>query len=185
MGRFFVSKVGWPCAFLLFLAANLYGQVDRGALAGTVKDSSGLGVPGATITVVQDATGLKRVAVTSCSGTYDIPELPVGTYTATFALQGFQTVEFENLVVSVEHTATLNAVLEISGTTQRIEVVGSAQLLEENSDTIGARVERKEVSELLLNGRNWASLTGGNFGIITASDGFTKRIMNFRMKFYF
>jgi len=157
-GRFGAPKL-WLFGFLLLVTANLYGQVDRGALTGTVRDSSGLGVPGARITVVQNATGLKRVTVTSSSGTYDIPELPVGTYTATFALQGFQPVGFQNLVVSVEHTATLNAQLEISGTTQRIEVTGSAQQFDETSNTVGARVERKQVSELLLNGRNWASLT--------------------------
>jgi hypothetical protein len=149
---------GWLFVFLLF-TVNLCGQVDRGALAGTVRDSSGLGVPGASITVVQNSTGLKRVVATSSSGSYDIPELPVGTYTATFTLKGFRPVGFENLVVSVEHTATLNAVLKVSGNTERIEVTGSAQQLDENSNTLGARVERKQVSELLLNGRNWASLT--------------------------
>ena len=158
IGRFLVPKLGCLCGFLL-LAASLYGQVDRGALTGTVRDSSGLGVPGASITAVQDATGLKRVAVTSSSGIYDIPELPVGTYTVTFTLKGFQPVGFEGLAVSVEHTTNLNAVLEISGTTQRIEVTGSSQQLDENSNTLGTRVERKQVSELLLNGRNWSNLT--------------------------
>jgi len=153
-----MPKLAGLFGFLL-LTANSYGQVDRGALTGTVRDSSGLGVPGASITVVHNATGLKRVALTSSSGTYDIPELPVGAYTVTFALQGFQPVGFENLVVSVEHTVTLNAVLEISGTTQRIEVTAETQQLDETSNTLGAHVERKEVSELLLNGRNWSALT--------------------------
>ena len=146
------------CGFLL-LTANMYGQVDRGGLTGTVKDSSGLGVPGASIAAVQSATGLKRAAVTSSSGTYDIPELPVGTYTVTVARKGFQTVSFENLVLAVEHTTTLNAVLQISGTTERIEVMGSAEQLDETSNTLGASVECKQVTELLLNGRNWATLT--------------------------
>lgn len=148
----------WLCGFLL-LTANIYGQVDRGGLTGTVKDSSGLGVPGASIAAVQSATGLKRVAVTSSSGTYDIPELPVGIYTVTVALKGFQTVSFENLVVALKHTTTLNAVLQVSATTERIEVMGSAQQLDETSNTLGASVERKQVTELLLNGRNWATLT--------------------------
>jgi hypothetical protein len=59
---------------MLVMTANLYGQVDRGALTGTVTGSSGLGLSGASIIVVQSATGLKRVAVTSSSGTYDIPD---------------------------------------------------------------------------------------------------------------
>jgi len=116
-------------------------------------------VPGASVAAIQNGTGLKRSAVTSRSGTYDIPELPVGTYTVTFALKGFQTAGFENLVVAVEHTTTLNAALKVSGTTERIEVSGSGQQLDENSNALGTRLERKQVSELLLNGRNWASLT--------------------------
>ena len=148
----------WICGFLL-LTANLYGQVDRGSLTGTVRDSSGLVVPGVSVTASQDATGLRRATLTSSSGTYAIPELPVGIYTVTFAVKGFQTVKFESLEVALEHTTTLNAALAVSGATERIEVVGSAQQLEENSNTLGARVERKQMSELLLNGRNWATLT--------------------------
>jgi len=148
----------WICGFLL-LTANLYGQVDRGSLTGTVRDSSGLVVPGVSVTASQDATGLRRATLTSSSGTYAIPELPVGIYTVTFAVKGFQTVKFESLEVALEHTTTLSATLAVSGATERIEVVGSAQQLEENSNTLGARVERKQVSELLLNGRNWATLT--------------------------
>ena len=146
------------CGFLL-VTADLYGQIDRGSLTGTVRDSSGLVVPGVSVIAWQDATGLRRTTVTSSSGTYAIPELPVGIYTVTFAAKGFQTVKFESLEVALEHTTTLNAALAVSGTTERVEVVGSTQQLEENSNTLGARVERKQVSELLLNGRNWASLT--------------------------
>ena len=152
-----LQRLWWICGFFL-LTVNVYGQVDRGGLAGSVRDSSGLVVPGATVLASEDATGLKRTTITSGAGTYDLPELPVGTYSVTFVLKGFQPVEFQDLVVSVEHTTTLNAVLEISGTTQRIEV-GGAQQLDQNSDTLGTRVERKQVSELLLNGRNWATLT--------------------------
>ena len=153
-----MPKLRWLFCFLL-LAVNLYGQVDRGALTGSVRDSSGLGVPGASITAIQNATGLRRVAATSSRGTYDIPELPVGIYTVTVAFKGFQTVSFENLVVTVEHTTPLNAVLQVSATTERIEVTGSAQQLDETSNALGGSIERKQLTELLLNGRNWASLT--------------------------
>lgn len=153
-----MSKLfGLLCGFLLFIAST-YGQVDRGALTGTVKDSSGLPVPGARITAVQNATGLKRVAATSTNGTYGIPELPVGKYTITISLKGFQTITFENVTEAVEHTTTLNAVLQVSAGSERIEVPGGTQL-DKTSNTLGARVGREQVSELLLNGRNWASLT--------------------------
>ena len=56
-------KPMWWMLGLLFLAVNVYGQVDRGGLTGTVRDSSGLIVPGASIMATQDATGLSLQAV--------------------------------------------------------------------------------------------------------------------------
>ena len=83
----------------------------------------------------------------------------MGTYTVTVALKGFQTVKFESVQVALEHTTILNAVLQVAGGSERVEVVGSQQQLDQTSDTLAARVERKQVDELLLNGRNWSSLT--------------------------
>ncbi len=75
-------------------------------MTATVKDSSGLAVLGATVTAIQNAIGSKRVAITSGNGIYDIPELPVGTYTVTFTLKGFQTMSLRNVVGAMEHTTT-------------------------------------------------------------------------------
>lgn len=98
----------------LLITSNLYGQVDRGSLSGTVRDSSGSVVSRATVSAVQDATGLKHDAVFSGSGTYNVPELRVGIYTVAFAVKGFESVKFESVQVALEHTATLNTVLKVS-----------------------------------------------------------------------
>jgi hypothetical protein len=154
-----LKPIWWMCGFL-FIAVNVYGQVDRGGLTGTVRDSSGLIVPGASITAIQDATGLNRSTVSSRTGTFNIPDLPVGTYTATVALKGFETVKFESVGIALEHTTTLNVELRVSGAaTERVEVVGSTQQLDENSNTLGTNIEFKQVKELPLDGRDWATLT--------------------------
>jgi hypothetical protein len=154
-----MRKLLWVIGGFLLLSANSYGQVDRGSLRGTVMDSSGLVVPGASVSASQDATGLRRTTITSSSGTYAVPELPVGLYTVTFALKGFQTVKFESVKVALEHTTILNAKLDVSGATERIEVVGSTQQLDETSNTLGTNIELKQVKELPLDGRDWATLT--------------------------
>ncbi len=152
-------KVAWlTCGFLL-LASNLFGQVDRGSLMGTVEDSSGLAVPGANVSAVRNSSGQDRQGISSASGTYDIPELAVGTYTVTISARGFQSARYENVEVAMEHTTTLNTVLSVSGGTEKVEVTANGEQLEENSNTLGARIERKQLDELLLNGRNWATLT--------------------------
>jgi len=112
-----VGKQLWWIGGFLLLHLNLYAQVDRGSLTGAVRDSSGLVVPGATVVASQNSTGLRRATITSRTGTYDLPELAVGTYTVAFGRQGFQTVKFERLEIAVEHTTTLNAVLQVSGAT--------------------------------------------------------------------
>jgi len=73
-------------------------QVDRSGLDGTVEDTSGKFLPGASITLVQTATGLRRETVTSTKGSYDIPELPIGVYRITFNAPCFQEKTVEGIL---------------------------------------------------------------------------------------
>ena len=117
-------------------------------------------MPGATVTVLRDATGFTRTTVSSSTGAYSIPELPVGMCSITVALKGFQTVKFENVEIALEHTTTLNVELRVSSAaTERVEVVGSTQQLDETSNALGTNIELKQVKELPLDGRDWATLT--------------------------
>lgn len=153
------KRLWWIGGFLL-LHLNLYAQVNRGSLTGTVRDSSGGVVPGATVTASRAATGFTRTTISSGSGAYSIPELPVGMYSVTAALKGFQTVKYERLEIALEHTTTLNVDLRVSSAAQeRVEVVGSTQQLEETSNTLGTNIELKQLKELPLDGRDWATLT--------------------------
>lgn len=145
-------------ASLVCIGSNCRAQVDRGGLSGTVRDSANLVVPGTTVTASQSAAGLQRSTLTSNSGTYDIPELPVGIYTVTFAHEGMQDVRLDNVMVTIQRTTNLNAVLRVSGQTESVNVTETQQL-DEDTNTLGARIERKQLNDLLLNGRNWATLT--------------------------
>lgn len=174
--RAFVAKAGFVCgglrrpaAVISFILLVLYwspAQVDRSGLSGTVTDPSGRMLPGVHITAVQDATGLRREATSSPSGAYDIPDLPVGAYTATFDHSGFQQLRVTNVVQTVGHTRTLNVSLQIAGPRENVEVEGAALDLNETSDSLSTRLERKQVQELPLNGRNWATLTAQAPGAI-------------------
>jgi len=151
--------------FLLALATILcfgppsQAQVDRAGLGGTVTDTSGLPLPQAQVSAVQNDTGMRRETTSSARGTYDIPELPIGVYTVSFSHPGFKTLTFENVVQVMEHTRTLNATLQVSSGQEKIEVPASSEQLDENSSTVGTRIETEQVKELPLNGRNWATLT--------------------------
>ena len=161
LGRFVRLCYSLLFCFLLHacLVPAVRAQVDRTGLNGTVTDSSGRVVPGVHIAALQDDTKLLREAVSSASGYYDLAELPVGTYTVTFSLTGFEDLTFTNVTQTIGQTRTLNATLAVSGRTERIEVSGSSEQLDETSDALGAAIEPAQVKELPLNGRNWATLT--------------------------
>ncbi len=84
----------------------------------------------------------------------------------TFTRDGFQALRYENVVQRVEQTRTLNVTLPVAGAKEQVEVLASAQPLDQTSNTLGATIEHKQVQELPLNGRNWATLTALSPGAI-------------------
>ncbi len=136
-----------------------HAQIDRAAINGTVSDESGKVVPGVHVIALEASTGLQREGITSSDGTYDLPELPVGTYTVSFFNAGFQRVTFTDVLETVGRTRTLNATLHVAGGSEQVQVSDTASELNQTSDSLGARIEQKQVQELPLNGRNWSTLT--------------------------
>ena len=115
---------------LLTLSALLLADTmvfaQTGSIAGTVLDKSGAGVPTATVTAKNLATASVRTATTTDSGTYSIPNLPVGTYDVSVEKQGFSTLRFNTVVLTVAENLTLNGTLELGAVTESVEVAGNA-----------------------------------------------------------
>jgi hypothetical protein len=148
-------------SMILSLSCAIPGlaQVDRSALTGMVTDPAGKLLGKAHITVVENSTQLRREGDSDAEGRYDIPELPVGTYTITFDHPGFKTLTFLDVEQVVGRTRTLDAALQISGGEERVEISVGSELIDRNSSAVTGLIERKQADELPLNGRNWASLT--------------------------
>jgi len=144
---------------VLSLSTRSLAQIDRAGLSGTVIDPSGRVLPQTGVTAVQISTGLERKTSSSATGTYDIPELPVGIYIVTFEHAGFKTLTFVDVEEVIGRTRTLNATLQVSGDNERMEVSASSEQMDETSDALGGRIEREQAKQLPLNGRNWATLT--------------------------
>ncbi len=134
-------------------------QTDRAGLNGTVTDSSGRVLPQTHVIAVHNATGLRRETMSSSSGTYDIPELPVGAYNITFDHPGFKTLTFTDVEQVIGRTRTLDATLRVSVGEETVKVSASSELIDTNTVAITGLIERTQADELPLNGRNWASLT--------------------------
>jgi hypothetical protein len=145
--------------FLTLAPACCVAQVDRAGLNGAVRDGAEARVPGAHIVALQPATGLHRETVSSSSGIYDIPELPIGVYRVICFAPGFKEAVFEGVELTVGHAQTLDIQLAVGGVAQQVLVSGQTSQLDETTATLGARTESEQVKELPLNGRNWSTLT--------------------------
>ena len=122
---FFRRSARFLFVFSLFLSFSLFAQTPTGQISGTVVDDSGSVLPGVTVTVRNQQTGLTRNAVTGAEGLYVIPLLPSGTYDVTGELSGFQTSKRSNVVVSVGSDITVRLQMRV-GVQETITVSADA-----------------------------------------------------------
>ena len=107
-----------------FGATRALAQVDRAELEGTVTDSSGGVIVGASVKVLAVDTGLTEEQRTNSKGYYRFPGLAVGKYTVTTAGRGFETKAVNDVILRVGQTHTLDVQLGVGGVREKIEVQG-------------------------------------------------------------
>ncbi len=142
-----------------FLAVSCFAQVGRSGLTGTVTDPSGKVLAETHITAVQNSTQMQRETVSDSTGNYNIPELPVGAYTVTFEHPGFRTLKIVDLKQVIGRTQTLDAMLQVSGREELINVSSASALMDRSTSAVTGLIERTQANELPLNGRDWSALT--------------------------
>ncbi len=127
---------------VLMIAASIFPAMAFGqgettsAIVGEVTDSTGAVVPGASIAITNQETGLKRNATTDDAGRFNFPQLKPGTYSVKVEAQGFQTKQSDNVVSSLGEKQTVNFALNVAQSNQSVEVSGEAPLINpENANT--------------------------------------------------
>src|SRR5208282_2569819 len=136
-------------ALLVFLAGSASAQTFRGIILGTVTDSSGGTVPGATVTIKNVDTGLTRTLTTSDDGSYSAPELPIGNYSVTVEKTGFKAGVVTGVKVEVSTERRADVTLQPGQLSQRVEVQGEElPMVESTSNTLGGVIESKVVTNL-------------------------------------
>jgi hypothetical protein len=149
----------------LVVTPALYGQLITGGITGTVTDPSGAIIPGATVTLINQETGLKLVAATDSRGVYTFTPIHIGSYTVEVSYKGFQQAVHKNITVEVTQTRTVNFTLQPGQLTQTVEVKGGAPLLQTSTASVGQVVSRRSVNNLPLNGRNYTFLAQLGAGV--------------------
>ena len=160
--------------FVLLSTALLVGQTFRGTILGSVTDPSGAFVAGATVKVRNVATGLERSTVTSGDGSYAVSELPIGTYSVSVTLTGFQTAVTNNVEVDVATERRVDAQLKTGQVTQTVEVSGGdLPQIETQTNELGGVLTSKGVQDLPINGRDYTKLIFLNAGVAGSPDQIT------------
>ncbi|OYW00341.1 MAG: hypothetical protein B7X11_04570, partial [Acidobacteria bacterium 37-65-4] len=114
---------------LAAVPAFAQGGSTSSSISGTVVDSSGGAIPGASIEAKNTAMGTVLTAVTSSNGTFNIPAVPAGTYTVTVKLDGFKTAIFNGVTVSAVSPASITAKLEVGGVSETVTVEGATAVV--------------------------------------------------------
>ena len=121
----------------------------QASIVGTVRDASGAVVPGVTVEASSPALIEKtRSVVSNGTGQYSIEDLRSGTYTVTFALQGFTTVKREGIELSGSFVATVNADLRVGGVAETITVSGEAPVVDVTSTRNQQVISGQTVAEI-------------------------------------
>ncbi len=146
--RYFLQLV----TFFLVLASLAFGQVGNGTITGTVTDPAGAVVPGAAVEAKNTATGVVYSAVSTATGNYAIPNLPVGAYDLSVTAQGFKTYTHTNLTVGATQVLRENAPLEVGAATESVTVTAESTLLKTESGDMTHNVKMDTLTELPLLG---------------------------------
>lgn len=159
----------WPLfsvwVFLLVTTTLAHAQ-NTGAIVGTVRDETGV-VPGATVSVLHEQTGVERTAFTNAEGHYEFPTLQPGTYTVTVSMQGYRTFSRTGVVLDISARQRQDVRLSVGELTEVITVEAGSSYVDTDTSTIGTLITAEQIAKTSLNGRNYVKLAmlvpGGSY----------------------
>jgi hypothetical protein len=148
---------GCLAAALVLSGAAAFAQ--EGSLIGTVTDESKAVLPGVTITATSLETGRQLTAITNDRGEYRMPGVPAGRYKMQAELAGFSTMLVPQLEMLVGQNRTVPFTLQVATLQESVTVTGEAPLVDTRSAAVSGNVDRRQMEELPLQGRNWMELS--------------------------
>lgn len=164
--------------FSLFLSIGACAQ-DLANIVGTVTDPSGAAVPAAKVTIKNTAKGFQRVYVTSITGQYTAPDIPLGTYMVTAQIAGFKQSVHSGIILNAGQTQRVDFRLQLGSARQLVTVAGNLPKVQTESGTISSVITGHQVSQLNLIARTFVNLAilvpgsapdGGGFNPSTVSN---------------
>jgi hypothetical protein len=154
-----VATVGAPAAFAQGGATA--------TLSGTVTDSSGAMIPGASVVVKRADTGLTSETVTNTEGQFTVPQLAAGKYTVTVSLEGFKTATVNDVEINAGVPAGVSVKLEVGGVSEQVVVTAGSEVVKTQSSTVSTTLTTKQISSLPTTSRDALSFIANLAGVNT------------------
>jgi hypothetical protein len=142
---------------------------QQASIVGTAVDDTKAVLPGVSVTATDQAAGRQIVAVTNERGEYRLLNIPPGMYTVQAELAGFSMVVLRDVELLVGQNATIPFTMKLAQVSETLTVVGETPLVDTTSSQVTGNVDRRQMEELPLQGRNWMELSKLVKGI-TAND---------------
>lgn len=156
---------------LVLVSPAAFAQSTTSALIGSVTDSTGAFVAGATVTVINAATGVSSSVTDDSQGTYRVSQLPPGTYSIKVSAAGFQSYDISALTLQLDQQARQDVTLSVGESTQTVEVLGTTPLLDTATSNIGQVITPRQIQDLPLNGRDFLQLATLSAGVSPIAPG--------------
>ena len=158
-----MSIRSWMQASLLLLSIGLLVGVHAqsstaGNITGTVRDPQGAAVPRAEVMIVEERTGAERKVTANEDGFYSVPSLPAGVYTISTSPAGFKKTVATGIQLHVSENLTVNLDVQVGQVTETVTITSEQTAVELRSGEVSSLISEKQVTELPLNGRNYAQL---------------------------
>src|SRR6185436_13095430 len=156
-------------ALLTLSATTAAAQGQNSAVQGHVVDESGGALPGVTVVVTHQGSGVFRQVVSNADGSYFVTGILPGPYRITAELGGFRNYERSDVLLTVGNTATLDITLGVGALEESVTVTGEAPLVDITSKQIGANIGQAELGALPIMNKDWMYAVGLTPGIQVAS----------------
>src|SRR3989475_7079361 len=162
-----VGRVGTAIVALIALGTCLsLAQTSTATILGSVKDTTGALIPGASITVKHTETGLTRTAISSETGDYNVPLLPIGAYELATVMPGFKQDVRRGINLVVGQQSMINLTLEVGAAAEQVTVTEEAPLVNTTLSSTSGLITEQQIKELPLNGRSFDRLLELNVGVV-------------------
>ncbi len=158
--RLFVTATAIFSLQTVLLQGTAWSQsISTAQVSGEIKDPTGASIPGAQVTVTDQSKGFSRSAVSDSTGTYQLLQLPPGSYTVGVKATGFSEAVENNVILTVGEQANLPFSLVIGGVDEKVLVHADAEIIETQRSSQSTTVDQLRITNLPTNGRNYINFT--------------------------